>query len=77
MKNGAKTDNSQVNVGQFQKPLNNFAKEGTSLLYGLSSVLIWDYRVQSWHETWLELPGSRDRDCRAAGIGEGYLVMRA
>ena len=81
MKNGGKPTTSQVNVGQFRKPLNNLQRRKRSALCSLFIGLIWDLSECS-HGT---RPGLEDYpeavieivDPKAAGIGEGYLVMRA
>ena len=82
MKNGAKPTTSQVNVGQFQETFKQFAKEGKDLLYvAFSSVLSGTYQsevmardlvLEDYPEAVIEIV-----DQKAAGIGEGYLVMRA
>ena len=82
MKNGAKPTTSQVNVGQFQETFEQFAKEGKDLLYvAFSSVLSGTYQsavmardlvLEDYPEAVIEIV-----DPKAAGIGEGYLVMRA
>lgn len=82
MKNGAKPTTSQVNVGQFQETFKQFAKEGKDLLYvAFSSVLSGTYQsavmardlvLEDYPEAVIEIV-----DPKAAGIGEGYLVMRA
>ena len=82
MKNGAKPTTSQVNVGQFQETFKQFAKEGKDLLYvAFSSVLSGTYQsavmardlvLEEYPEAVIEIV-----DPKAAGIGEGYLVMRA
>ena len=82
MKNEAKPTTSQVNVGQFQETFKQFAKEGKDLLYvAFSSVLSGTYQsavmardlvLEDYPEAVIEIV-----DPKAAGIGEGYLVMRA
>lgn len=82
MKNGAKPTTSQVNVGQFQESFAQFAKEGKAVLYvAFSSVLSGTYQsavmardlvLEDYPEAVIEIV-----DPKAAGIGEGYLVMRA
>ncbi|KJU88502.1 DegV family protein [Streptococcus parasanguinis] len=82
MKNGAKPTTSQVNVGQFQETFKHFAKEGKAVLYvAFSSVLSGTYQsavmardlvLEDYPEAVIEIV-----DPKAAGIGEGYLVMRA
>ena len=82
MKNGAKPTTSQVNVGQFQETFKHFAKDGKAVLYvAFSSVLSGTYQsavmardlvLEEYPEAVIEIV-----DPKAAGIGEGYLVMRA
>ena len=82
MKNGAKPTTSQVNVGQFQETFKHFAKDGKAVLYvAFSSVLSGTYQsavmardlvLEDYPEAVIEIV-----DQKAAGIGEGYLVMRA
>ena len=82
MKNGAKPTTSQVNVGQFQETFKHFAKDGKAVLYvAFSSVLSGTYQsavmardlvLEDYPEAVIEIV-----DPKAAGIGEGYLVMRA
>ena len=74
MKNGAKPTTSQVNVGQFQETLKQFAKEGKDLLYvAFSSVLSGTYQsavmardlvLEDYPEAVIEIV-----DPKAAGIG--------
>ncbi len=82
MKNGAKPTTSQVNVGQFQGNIEQFAKEGKALLYVAFIGLIWDLsELQSWHEPgFRRLPGGRDQIVDPKGGWDwkrSYLVMRA
>ena len=82
MQKGAKPTTSQVNVGQFQEIFKGYAQRKEALLYiAFSSVLSGTYQsavmardlvLEDYPEAVIEIV-----DPKAAGIGEGYLVMRA
>ena len=82
MQKGAKPTTSQVNIGQFQEIFKGYAQRKENILYiAFSSVLSGTYQsavmardlvLEDYPEAVIEIV-----DPKAAGIGEGYLVMRA
>ena len=82
MKNGANRQPVRSMWANFQETFEHFAKEGKPVLYvAFSSVLSGTYQsavmardlvLEDYPEAMIEIV-----DPKAAGIGEGYLVMRA